>query len=384
MNVKDNYKKYTAPTYAKVDTVLLGGGNGELYAEDSVNFIDFGSGIAVNSLGCNNEEWVNAVCDQVKKAVHFSNYYYNQPTAILSETLVKRSGLGKVFFSNSGAEANECAIKCARKYSFDRYGEGRYEIVTLKNSFHGRTIATLSATGQDAMHTYFMPFTEGFLYAEPNDFDDFKNKVTKKTCAFMLELIQGEGGVNVMDKAYVKNVYEYCKANDILLIIDEIQTGVGRTGKLFCYQHYGILPDIVSLAKGLAGGIPIGATLFGEKVQDVLTAGTHGTTFGGNPLAAAGANAVLAQIDDKLMDEVIKKSDYIKSELKDCKNIKSISGMGFMLGIETDNYADVMKKCFDRGLLVLSAKTKIRLLPPLTISYETLSEGLKILKEVIG
>ena len=293
----------------------------------------------------------------------------------------------KVFFSNSGAEANECAIKVARKYAFDKYGdESHSTIITLKNSFHGRTIATLKATGQDVFHTDFGPFPEGFVYAEANNFNDVKKFVdTDKCIAVMMELVQGEGGVCKLDENFVKSVAELVKEKDMLLIIDEVQTGNGRTGELYAYMHYGIQPDIVTTAKGLGGGLPIGATMLGENVENVLTYGSHGSTFGGNPVSCAGACNIIKRIDDKLLNEVKEKSAYIFSELEGAKGVKSVSGLGLMIGVETEKPAkEVANACIEKGVLVLTAKTKVRLLPSLNIDWDDLKKAIRILKEVIA
>ena len=381
MDIQSLDKQYVAGTYGRFPVSIVSGKGEILVGDDGKQYIDLGSGIAVNTFGASDEKWKEAVIEQINKIQHTSNLYFTEPCAKLAKMLCEKTGMKKVFFSNSGAEANECAIKCARKYSFDKYGEGRNKIITLKNSFHGRTVTTLAATGQDTFHTDFMPFTEGFLYAEANNLDSVKENLDG-VCAIMFECVQGEGGVIALDTDFVKGLEKIAKENDILLICDEVQTGNGRTGKLYGYMNYGITPDIVSTAKGLAGGLPIGATMFSEKTENVLTAGKHGSTFGGNPVCCSAAISVLERIDDALLSEVTKKSEFIKNELKDAKGIKSISGMGLMLGIETEREAkDVIKECMENGVLVLSAKTKVRLLPPLNISYENLSKALNVLKE---
>ena len=291
----------------------------------------------------------------------------------------------KVFFGNSGAEANECAIKTARKYSFDKYGEGRSKIVTLRNGFHGRTMATLSATGQDSMHKYFDPFLEGFDYAQPNDIDDTLSRMTDDCAAVMMELIQGEGGVNVLDEEYVDAVAKECSQRDILLIIDEVQTGNGRTGKLYCYEHYGIYPDIVTTAKGLGGGLPIGAVLFGEKTENTLSYGVHGSTFGGNPVCAAGALSIVKRLDDELFEQVRSKGEYLKAELLKLPKVEEVSGMGLMIGVKTTLPASqVAAECLEKGLMVLTAKENVRLLPALNIPFELLERAVAILGEVLS
>lgn len=376
---------YVAGTYNRFSADIYEGKGATLRSEDGKEYIDFGSGIAVNSFGVNDEAWKEAVIAQINKVQHASNNYYTRPQAELAELLCKRTGAGKVFFSNSGAEANECAIKTARKYSFDKYGEGRYHIVTLKNSFHGRTMATLTATGQDAMHKYFMPFLDGFTYAEPT-FAGVKAECGNGTCAVMLELVQGEGGVNALPVDDVKKIEKFCKERDILLIIDEVQTGNGRTGSLYAYMQYGISPDIVTTAKGLAGGLPLGATMFFAKTQNTLTAGDHGSTFGGNPVSCAGAISVLSRIDDKLLLEVQGKSAYMRTYLGRMPNVVGVSGLGLMIGLElkNKNAREVAERCLERGLIVLTAKSRLRLLPPLTVSKAEMDAGLKILNEVLS
>ena len=383
--LKEKDGAYVAGTYNRFSADIYEGKGATLRSEDGKEYIDFGSGIAVNSFGVNDEAWKEAVIAQINKVQHASNNYYTRPQAELAELLCKRTGAGKVFFSNSGAEANECAIKTARKYSFDKYGEGRYHIVTLKNSFHGRTMATLTATGQDAMHKYFMPFLGGFTYAEPT-FAGVKAECGNGTCAVMLELVQGEGGVNALPVDDVKKLEKFCKERDILLIIDEVQTGNGRTGSLYAYMQYGISPDIVTTAKGLAGGLPLGATMFFEKTQNTLTAGDHGSTFGGNPVSCAGAISVLSRIDDKLLLEVQGKSVYMRTYLGRMPNVVGVSGLGLMIGLElkNKNAREVAERCLERGLIVLTAKSRLRLLPPLTVSKAEMDAGLKILNEVLS
>lgn len=384
MNTKELDNEYIAHTYGRFDVVLKNGKGSTLYDENGKKYIDFGSGIGVTAFGIGDEEWKNAVEEQLDKLQHVSNLYYTAPCAELAKLLCKKSGMKKVFFANSGAEANEGAIKFARKYSFDKYGEGRSTIITLENSFHGRTITTLAATGQDSFHTVFGPFTPSFKYCPANDIDTLNKMATDDVCAIMFECVQGEGGINNLDDAFVKAIEKICNDKDILMVVDEVQTGNGRTGKYFAYQNFDVTPDIVSTAKGMAGGLPMGAVLFGEKVKDTATAGSHGSTFGGNPICAAGACSIVSRIDDAFLEEVNRKSEYIKSYLSKVKGVKSISGMGLMLGIETDKDAkDAANECLKKGLLVLTAKNKIRLLPALNISQAELDEGLKILKEVI-
>ena len=382
--LRDQDKKYISHTYNRFAVDLAYGEGATLYAQDGKRYVDFGSGIAVNTFGVNDAQWKQAVVEQLNKIQHASNLYYTQPQTQLAHMLCEKTGAKKIFFSNSGAEANECAIKAARKYSFDKYGKGRYQIITLKNSFHGRTIATLSATGQDVMHRYFMPFLEGFEYADPT-FEGVVSKCSDLTCAVMLELVQGEGGVQPLDVNEVKKIETFCKENDLLLVIDEVQTGNGRTGKLYAYEYYGIQPDIVSTAKGLAGGLPLGATLFFDKCENVFRAGDHGSTFGGNPIACAGACSILSRLTKDLLLEVQGKSAYLFTHLSRIRNVHSVSGLGLMIGLETSKPArDVAEKCLEKGLIVLTAKNKIRLLPPLTIKKEEMDFAIQVLNEVIS
>lgn len=381
-NIFELDHNYIAQTYSRFPLAFISGKGSKLFTEDGKEYIDFGSGIAVNIFGICDEKWKNAVIEQLGKIQHTSNLYYSDPCTKLAEVLCKKTGMKRVFFSNSGAEANECAIKTARKYAHDKYGDTRKWIVTLNGSFHGRTITTLSATGQDVFHKDFGPFTEGFIYVDPNDIDCFKKVLEQKEiAAVMLELVQGEGGVNVLDKDYVTQISQLAKEKDIILIIDEVQTGNGRTGSLYTYMQYDIDPDIVTTAKGLGGGLPIGATMLGEKVKDVLTYGSHGSTFGGNPVCCAGALSIINRIDDELLSSLNKKSEFIFEQLKDCEGIKKVTGLGLMIGLETEkDPKEVIKKCIENGLLVLSAKNKVRLLPPLNISFEDLKKGIEIIK----
>lgn len=383
MDIKQKDKKYVLGTYGRYDLLIVRGAGAECEDETGKKYIDLGSGIGVNALGYCDGGWIKAVEEQLETLQHTSNLYYTAPCALLAEALCERTGYKKVFFCNSGAEANEAAIKTARKYSFDKYGAGRDKIITLNKSFHGRTMATLTATAQEAMHNYFFPFNEGFVYCD-KDIEEIKKH--KGVCAVMLEFIQGEGGVIPMDKNFAAQVYEYCAANDILFIADEVQTGVGRTGRFLCSEHYGIKPDITTLAKGLGGGLPIGAMLAGEKCESVMGAGTHGSTFGGNPVVCAGGRYVLSRIDDKLLSEVKEKGEYIKSRLSGVKGVKSVSGLGLMLGIELarKKAADVVKECISRGVIPLTAKDKVRLLPPLVITMEQLEKAVDVLARVIA
>lgn len=385
MNTKELDNQYVAHSYGRFDVCLTKGKGSTLYDDNGKKYIDFGSGIGVTAFGICDDEWKNAVINQLNKVQHTSNLYYTEPCARLAELLCEKTKMKKVFFCNSGAEANEGAIKFARKYSNNKYGEGRSTIITLVDSFHGRTITTLAATGQEVFHTDFAPFTQGFKYCPANDINALKSMITDDVCAIMFECIQGEGGVNNLTYDFVKEIADISKEKDILMIVDEVQTGNGRTGKYFAYENFDIMPDIVSTAKGLAGGLPMGAVLFGEKTADCVTPSSHGSTFGGNPIAAAGAISIVERIDNEFLAQVKKKSEYIIDRLKEINGVKGISGMGLMLGIETDkNALDIAKACLAEGLLVLTAhKNKVRLLPALNISYDEIDEGLKILKEVI-
>lgn len=386
MDIKQIDKQYVANTYARFDLFLTHGNGSIVYDETGKEYIDLGTGIAVNAFGVNDEIWKNAVVAQLNKIQHTSNLYYSEPCALLAKALCEKTGMKKVFFSNSGAEANECAIKAARKHGEIKKGKEYNVIVTLKNSFHGRTITTLSATGQDVFHEHFTPMTAGFVHATANDFDEMQSLVkTHKCCAIMIELVQGEGGVMALDKAYVKKLETLARENDLLLVVDEVQTGNGRTGSLYAYMQYGITPDVVTTAKGLGGGLPIGATMLGERVEDLFTPGLNGSTFGGNPVCAAGALSILERIDHKLLEEVNEKSSYIFSELSGAKGVKSVSGLGLMIGVECERDAgEVIAACGKRGVLVIKAKHKVRLLPALNIPFETLKKAIKILKEECG
>ena len=386
LNTKEKDLKYIMHTYGRYDVALKSGKGAVAYDENGKKYIDVSSGIGVNSLGYCNDGWVEAVTKQAGTIQHMSNYFYSEQSSNLAEKLCNLTGLSKVCFGNSGAEANECAIKIARKYSFDKYGEGRNGIITLKNSFHGRTVTTLSATGQDVFHNYFFPFTEGFSYVEADDMNALKNAVNKNTCAVMLELIQGEGGVNILDKDYVQSLVKFCNENDILVIVDEVQTGIGRTGKLFAFENYEILPDLVTVAKGLGGGLPIGLCMCGEKLKDVMSPSTHGTTFGANPVVCAGANYVLDTITaDGFLDEVNKKGAYIEEKVLKFENVKNVRRMGLMIGIELEsgNAHDIAVKCVENGLLIITAKDLLRMLPPLVITYDEIDEALKILENTL-
>ena len=386
MNTIDKFNEHIMQSYGRYPLVMEQGEGRRCKDENGKEYIDFGSGIGTNSLGYCDERWADAVCSQVRTLQHSSNYYYTAVQADFADKLCAVSGYKKIFFGNSGAEANECAIKIARKYSFDKYGKNRHNIITLVNSFHGRTIATLSATGQDVFHNYFFPFLEGFINVTANDIDDLKAKLDDSVCAVMMEYVQGEGGVNKLDKEFVDAVYALCAEKDVLVIADEIQTGVGRTGKFLAGDHYGKKADITTLAKGIAGGIPMGACLVGEKCENVLTPGTHGSTFGGNPIACAGGLAVLDRLSSEgFLDDVSRKAEIFRSELEKCSEVESVSGLGMMIGIslKTKKAVDVAKAALDKGLLILTAKEKVRLLPPLTISDDEIKEGLAVLIEIL-
>lgn len=384
--IKQDEHQYFMPAYGRFDVALVSGKGALAYDESGKEYIDFTSGIGVNSLGYCDDGWVEAVAGQAGKLQHISNLYYSPVQTELAKALCQKTGYGKVFFTNSGAEANECAIKLARKYSFENFSPSRTGIVCLKNSFHGRTITTLSATGQDVFHNYFFPFTGGFTFAEANNIGSVKSCVNEDTCAVMIELIQGEGGVCPLDRDFVLKLYDFCQENALLLIVDEVQTGMGRTGKLFCYENYGITPDIVTSAKGLGGGLPIGACLCTQELGNVLGPGTHGTTYGGNPVVCAGALEVLNRISaPAFLKEAGEKGAYIREKLLTMDGVKEVRGMGMMIGIvleEGDSKA-LAAKCAAHGLLVLTAKTLLRLLPPLTITYGQIDQGLQILQSCL-
>ena len=382
-NIKELDKKYVANTYARFPVLLEHGSGSLVYDDAGKEYIDLGAGIAVTSFGIADSEWAAAVTAQLTKLQHCSNLYFTGPCALLAEKLCELSGMKKVFFGNSGAEANECAIKAARKYSFDKYGPDRYKIVTLVDSFHGRTIATLSATGQPDLQTGFAPMVPGFIYTPVNDCEALKALVESESgiCAFMFELIQGESGVNVLSQEFVDCMVSLAKEHDILLVDDEVQAGNGRTGTLYAYMQYGFTPDIMSTAKGLGGGLPIGACLLGEKVQDTMGAGTHGSTFGGNPAVCAGALNILSRIDGKLLADVKAKGEYIVKELSGAPGVKGISGKGLMIGIETEKSAgDVLAECMANGVLVLTAHGKVRLVPALNIPMELVEKAVAVIK----
>lgn len=384
MNIPQLDSTYIANTYARFPVTIARGKGSLVWDADGKVYIDMATGIAVNSFGIADPAWIRAVTEQLCAVQHTSNLYYTAPDAQLAQLLCEKTGMKKVFFSNSGAEANECAIKAARKYAVDRKGPEYHTIITLKNSFHGRTITTLAATGQDVFHHDFLPLTEGFAYAEANNLDDLKAQVAAHKCAaIMMEVVQGEGGVIPLTQEFVKGAAQLAAEQDILLICDEVQIGNGRSGKLYGYMHYGITPDIVSTAKGLGGGLPLGATLLGEKVQDVLTPGSHGSTFGGNPVCCAGALSILHRLDGPLLQSVQEKSDFIVNELTGAKGVKSVTGLGLMLGVEPERpVKDVIADCMARGVLVISAKNKVRLLPALNIPMAQLEQAVSVLKDV--
>lgn len=375
-------KEYVANTYNRFPIEISHGKGAEVFSTDGKRYIDMGTGIGVTAFGIADDKWKDAVIEQLSKVQHMSNLYYTEPCARLAQMLCTKTGMSKVFFANSGAEANECAIKVARKYAADKKGKDYYTIITLENSFHGRTLTTLAATGQEHYHELFQPLTPGFVHSPANDFDALKKTVEQyKTAAIMIECIQGEGGVIPLDADFVKQTAEYAAENDIILIVDEVQTGNGRTGELYAYMNYGIKPDVVSTAKGLGGGLPIGAVILRDKVQNVLGFGDHGSTFGGNPVSAAGALSILERIDDALLADVKDKSKYIFNELESAEGVESVSGMGFMIGVKTKKPAgDVVKQCMENGVLCLTAKDKVRLLPSLNISIKLLEEAVGIIK----
>ena len=373
---------YIANTYARFPVTIVKGKGSLVWDDTGKEYIDLSTGIAVDIFGVADEEWMAAVTKQLGTLQHISNLYYTEPCVKLAQMLCEKTGMKKVFFGNSGAEANECAIKAARKWSEEKKGKDYSTIITLKNSFHGRTITTLAATGQDVFHHDFTPLTEGFVYAEPNDLADLEQLIKANKCAaVMMEVVQGEGGIMPLGEAYVKGAAKLCEQYDLLLICDEVQVGNGRSGKLYGYMHYGVQPDIVSTAKGLAGGLPLGATLLGEKVQDVLSAGTHGSTFGGNPVCCAGAINVLSRLDEKMLEGVEERSAYIKQELAGAKGVLGVSGLGLMLGIQTEkNASDIIAACREKGVLVIKAKDKLRLLPALNIPMEQLQKAVAVIK----
>ncbi len=382
-SIQELDKQFVAGTYARFPLLLTEGKGSLVYDEAGKEYIDLGTGIAVNTFGYGDAEWIAATTAQLSTLQHTSNLYYTKPCARLAAMLCEKTGFKKVFFGNSGAEANECAIKVARKYAAEKKGEDYFTIITLENSFHGRTITTLAATGQAHYHELFQPLTPGFIHTPANDIEAMEKAIRgSKAAAVMLECVQGEGGVVPLEDTFVKETARICKEEDVLLIVDEVQTGNGRTGKLYAYMHYGIMPDIVSTAKGLGGGLPIGAALLGEKVENVLRPGDHGSTFGGNPVSAAGAVSILSRIDDALLREVEEKSAYIIRTLNGASGVEAVTGKGFMLGVKTKKPAgEVVAACRENGVLVLTAKDKVRLLPALNIPMELLEKGIGVLLE---
>lgn len=385
--IKQLDSDYIAQTYGRFNLVLSHGKGCQVWDFEGNEYLDFTSGIGVNSLGWADENWLKAVVHQASSLAHTSNLFFTEPSSRLAKKLAEVSGLKRVFFANSGAEANEGAIKTARKYSHDKYGKDRATVLTLVNSFHGRTISTLSATGQEIFHQHFFPFTKGFDHTPANELRALETRLGQKdVCAIILEVVQGEGGVCSLDHEYLQGVQALCHQYDVLLIIDEVQTGIGRTGTMFAYQQFGLTPDIITLAKGLGGGLPIGAFVLGEKVQDTLGKSDHGSTFGANPVSCAGANAVLAKIDDAFLAEIKRKGEKLQKALAALPKVKSVSGLGLMIGVEFEEgtkAADIVAKCIEKGVLFLTAKTKLRLLPPLIINDEQIEKGIALLKEVL-
>lgn len=381
-DLKTTDKTYVANTYARFPVEIVSGKGSVVYDETGKRYIDMGSGIGVTSFGIADETWAQAVTAQLGKVQHMSNLYYTEPCAQLAQMLCERTGMKKVFFSNSGAEANECAIKAARKYAAYQKGAAYSTIITLQNSFHGRTLTTLAATGQVHYHELFQPLTPGFVHAEAGNLESVKALARHhKVAAVMIECIQGEGGVIPLSQEFVQGLAAFAAQEDILLIVDEVQTGNGRTGALYAYMNYGVQPDIVSTAKGLGGGLPLGATLLGDKVQDTLQPGDHGSTFGGNPVCCAGAVSILSRMDETFLAQVREKSDYVFAALSGASGVETVTGMGLMIGIKTAKPApDVVKACMEQGVLCLTAKDKVRLLPALNIPMETLKEAVGIIK----
>ncbi len=375
-------REYIANTYARFPVELVSGKGSLVYDAEGREYIDMGSGIGVTAFGIADDAWKAAVTAQLEKLQHMSNLYYTEPCAMLAKLLCEKTGMKKVFFCNSGAEANEGAIKAARKYAAEKKGPEYFTIVTLVNSFHGRTLTTLAATGQDHYHELFQPLTPGFVHAPANDLEAVKAAALQnKAAAVMIECVQGEGGVIPMEKDFVTGLADFCRAQDILLLVDEVQTGNGRTGALYAYMNYGIRPDVVSTAKGLGGGLPLGAVLFGEKTEFTLGAGDHGSTFGGNPVCCAGALSVLSRIDDALLEGVRKKSAMVFDALRGAPGVESVTGMGLMIGIKTAKPAgDVVKACMENGVLCLTAKDKVRLLPALNIPEDLLMKAVDVIK----
>ncbi len=383
MNTFEKDKQFVAPTYGRFPVEIVGGKGAVLKGSDGKEYIDLGSGIAVNTFGFRDDEWVNAVKAQLDSFAHTSNLYYTSPCADLAKMLCEKTGMKNVFYSNSGAEANECAIKAARRYGSLNKGEDYYTIITLEKSFHGRTHTTLAATGQESFHKDFLPLTPGFVHTPPNDTESLRKAVKdNKCCAIMMEIVQGEGGVCALEKEFILEAEKLCRENDLVLIIDEVQAGNGRTGKLYAYMHYGITPDVVTTAKGLGGGLPIGVTMLGEKVKDIFAPGLNGSTFGGNPVCCSGAISILSRLTDEFLEGVTEKAEIIRETLSGAEGIEDISGLGLMIGIKTVKEAkEVVNKCIENGVLVLTAKDKVRLLPPLNIDNNLLRKALEVIKE---
>lgn len=379
---------YVMHTYGRFPVDIDHGQGATLYSLSGRKYIDFTSGIGVNSLGYGNPKWMAAITEQIGKLGHISNLFYTQPGTLLAQQLCTRSGMDKVFFGNSGAEANEAMIKVARKYSFDKYGKGRSTILTLNRSFHGRTITTLTATGQESYHNYFFPFNEAFRYADPT-LESIQAQAGDDVCAVMVELIQGEGGLRPLEVSMVQSLAALCREKDWLLLVDEVQTGVGRTGSLFAFQQYGILPDVASFAKGIAGGLPMSGILANEKCRDVLGPGTHATTFGANPVCAAAGLVVQETLTDAFLEDVRAKGTYLRNQIEalDLPCFGATRGMGLMIGIQVkDGWTnkEIASKLIENGLLVLTAGPSMRLLPPLVISQEEMDQGLEILKKTLS
>ncbi len=384
--IKELDREKIVHTYNRYDLVADSGKGSYCISADGKRYLDFTAGIGVNSLGFCDDGWIKAVTDQIGRLQHVSNLYYTEPQVKVAAMLTERTGLKKVFFGNSGAEANETAIKTARKYGTVNKGETVNRIITLKNSFHGRTMAAITATGQEDYHKFFTPFVGGFAYCDANDITQLDKMADENTCAVMMEVIQGEGGVLDLDADFVKAAEKICRERDILLIVDEVQTGIGRTGRLFAYEHFGIEPDMVTFAKGIGGGLPLGGVIFGEKCCDVLEPGNHGTTYGGNPVACAGAVEVLTRIDDVFLNDVKEKGEYLHKKLMEIPAVKEVSGIGLMTGVKVEGKeaSQAVKDALSEGLMILTAKDRIRLLPPLTITYDEIDEGVGILKKILG
>ena len=377
-------KTFVANTYARFPVEIVSGEGSILKDINGKSYIDMGSGIGVTAFGFNDQVWKDAVIEQINKVQHTSNLYYTQPCASLAQALCEKTGMSKVFFANSGAEANECAIKVARRYGEVNKGANATTIITLKNSFHGRTITTLSATGQDVFHAKFNPMTSGFVFATANDLQSVESLIDQNVCGVLIECVQGEGGVIPLDKEFVLGVEQLCKQNDLVFMADEVQTGNGRTGSLYAYMDYGVSPDVVTTAKGLGGGLPIGACLMNERVQTLLSYGDHGSTYGGNPVCSAGALTVINRLDEQFLQSVKEKSQYLFSEISKIKGVESVSGKGLMIGVKTVKPAkEIVSACIEQGVLFLTAKDKVRLLPALNIPFELLEKAVSVLKNVI-